>query len=524
MGMLLILAASAAAFAQVAPANAQNQSLQPAPLPETGRVEGVLAAGGLVSVDGATFACFAVDTPPDSRWTVRATSAVFAPEVWVARGALCNVANPAHRQVAGASGTAEVSFNSPGGRYLVLVRTRDAGGAFQLAVEPQATSFSQARPGGATQRAPAGDEARIATMRRQSADLEARREAEAEAARYRAEQQRLAQAQAEADRRAAERRRREESDAFWGAVLTGTVEVMNEVAADMAVENARMMAAQQREMERQQDLARQRQEQERQAREWEARNSGGGGGSSSPTTGGGSGGGQDRAAAEAHAQRLSQQQEDRRRQEREQIRQAEERRIAEAQRQAEARSQAWLAQQARGSDYSDSGTSGGSSATTSGRTRTMAPSPSGGSSRTGLQPVPRGTEGPSHHGSLSKQVSAIGQCAASSVNLNYDAHTLFGEPLASANWEFSGDEGCTAPSSSTVWLRIEDGPAYAYIRISTTAPTANRGEGTSMGSTGMDWSQAACGFNGARRTSCLSADDAKSLWVNGQVTGFEIGW
>lgn len=345
--MRLPLIAGGAFFAFAFVAQGQTSAQQPVPLPESGSVQGRIEAGGAVAADGAAFACYALDTAPNSRWTVRVASSAFTPEVWVARGALCNVANPAHRQVAGLDGEVEVAFNSPGGRYLVLVRSQGGVGDYTLDARGGSTRAASSQPAG-SQTAAVTEDARVALMRRQSAELESRRQAEAEAARSRAEQQRLAEAQAAAQRRAAERRRREERSAFWGAVVSGAVQAMNEVTVEMAAENARMMEAQQRQLAQQQEQARHRQEQERLAREWEARNSGTNRSSSGATGQAPNQQTQDRAAAEASARRLSQQQNERRLQEQALIRQAEERRLADQRRLAEMQNRALLNQRNSG--------------------------------------------------------------------------------------------------------------------------------------------------------------------------------
>lgn len=509
LALWLVLTTAGAALAQAGPPR------QPQTIPPSGAVEAELGTESPTAADGARFDCYAIETNPGSRWSIRARSKAFAPELWVARGSLCNVASPTHRQVADMAGAAELSFNSPGGRYLVLVRSRGGAGAYSLdAQSGQAGGASQFA--GGIQNASVGDDPRIAIMRRQSAELETRRQIEAENARFQAEQRRIAEEQVAAQRRAAERQRRQENDAFWGALLTGAVEVMNEATAEMAAENARMAEAQARQLARQQDEVRRRNEQVRLANEEAARRS-----SQPPSFAGGAGGGsaqaQERAMAEAHARQRSQAEQARRQQESLMIRQAEERRIAGEQRAAEARSQAWLRSGGFNAPSSDGGGGALAAGSSNSGARAMAASPSGGYSRTGLQPIPRGTEGPSHRGSSTRQISAIGQCAATSARLNYDLHTLLGDPLVSAEWDFSGADGCDAPRNVTIWVRLEAGPAYGYVEIVTTG-------GTSLGSTGIDWSEAACGFNGPRAAGCLSEEDAKSLWVNGRVTGFEIAW
>ena len=51
------------------------------------------------------------------------------------------------------------------------------------------------------------------------------------------------------------------------------------------------------------------------------------------------------------------------------------------------------------------------------------------------------------------------------------------------------------------------------------------GAGFGYNTTGSpSWNDLLCGFEGAQRYDCFGAEDAKWLWQNGYVSGFEVGW
>lgn len=257
LALWLVLTMAGAALAQAGPAR------RPQTLPPSGAVKGELVTEAPSAPDGARYDCYAIDTNPGSRWTIRAQSAAFAPEIWVARGSLCDAASPAHRQVADATGAAELSFNSPGGRYLVMVRGAGAGkvGRYTLLVDgtrsPSAAAAAPVTPDQAAAQ-------RVALMNRQVAERRAVVAAEeaaakaAEDARRRAERARLAAArQAEREREAA---RSQAIGAFMGALSMVANEYNAQVQADNArieAENARMFA-ENAERIRQRDAAQQR--------------------------------------------------------------------------------------------------------------------------------------------------------------------------------------------------------------------------------------------------------------------------
>lgn len=152
----------------------------------------------------------------------------------------------------------------------------------------------------------------------------------------------------------------------------------------------------------------------------------------------------------------------------------------------------------------------------------MARNASGGFSNVGLPPIEQGATPPGA-GQLSMAVTHIGGCQASNVNVSYNLGMLVGEPTVSGSWGWSGEDGCTAPHTTEVWLRLQHGAAYGYVRLDGTVPPPNRGGG--YNSTGSpNWGRLVCGFNGGSSAGCMDAESARRLWAHGQVVGFAIGW
>lgn len=152
----------------------------------------------------------------------------------------------------------------------------------------------------------------------------------------------------------------------------------------------------------------------------------------------------------------------------------------------------------------------------------MARNTSGGVSAVGLPPDSRGGGGPGR-GEMSISVDHIGGCAATGASVRYSLNSIMGEPTVAGSFSWQGEEGCSVPSSTDAWVKVQYGTSYGWVNLDPAAPEANRGYGyNSPGS--PNWGQLLCGFEGGRRTSCLDADSAKRLWAHGQVTEVRIGW
>ena len=130
---------------------------------------------------------------------------------------------------------------------------------------------------------------------------------------------------------------------------------------------------------------------------------------------------------------------------------------------------------------------------------------------------------PPGSGTLSMGVSNVGQCRATSVSVRYNLGVIMGEPTVGGTWSFEGEEGCSPPANTVVWLRLSTGSGYGFVRLDPSVPTANRGPG--YNSTGSpNWNQLVCAFNGSGPAGCMNEAQARAIWANGQVTGFVMGW
>tara|TARA_A100001391_G_scaffold151462_3_gene109108 strand:+ start:24935 stop:25405 length:471 start_codon:yes stop_codon:yes gene_type:complete len=127
-------------------------------------------------------------------------------------------------------------------------------------------------------------------------------------------------------------------------------------------------------------------------------------------------------------------------------------------------------------------------------------------------------------GSQSQSNFRVGSCQVSSMQVIYKLDSLMGEPTVSGSYKWTGDGSCTLPSSTTIWLKVEDGSGgRGYVRLKPAVPQANGAYG--YNTTGSpDWDEALCGFSGNRRTSCLPPNGAKNLWKSGRVTDFSVTW
>ncbi|EKF74582.1 hypothetical protein A11A3_08145 [Alcanivorax hongdengensis A-11-3] len=126
-------------------------------------------------------------------------------------------------------------------------------------------------------------------------------------------------------------------------------------------------------------------------------------------------------------------------------------------------------------------------------------------------------------GSQSQFNVRIGNCMASSLEVRYRLDSLMGEPIVGGSYRWNGDNRCDLPSSTVIWLKVQSGSTYGYVRLDPAVPGANRGFGYNV-SGSPEWDEAICGFNGTRRTGCMNSSAAKSLWKSGRVTGFSVAW
>lgn len=117
----------------------------------------------------------------------------------------------------------------------------------------------------------------------------------------------------------------------------------------------------------------------------------------------------------------------------------------------------------------------------------------------------------------------IGNCSASTVEVRYRLDSLMGEPVVGGSWRWDGDSSCRVPSSAMIWLKVQNGANYGFVRLDPAIPSANQGFGFNV-SGSPNWDEVVCGYNGTRPQGCMDSSSAKALWKSGRVTGFEVVW
>lgn len=530
---------------------------QPKALPSLGATKGMLAAG---ATD-----CFALDTQPGQDLKVSVTGAGFVAQVVLARGALCSANAPQVQGVAkGPGAPAALTFNAPGGRYLILIRASGEGaGRYELNVQTSRPAVQASGVGGGDA-APGAVDARVALMNAQVAQRQLQI-AQQEQARVEAEEARRAEI---ARQRAEEQRRKDERfeafASFVGAATMALSEASQEYTANMAAQSA-AVAEQQRNvaeaMARQQEAQRAASEanaraaaQAEQAKVAalaqqraslvndfnQAKAQGDVGGQRRALTNlqfnnqaALSAGLQDKVSS-ATEQRLgpqpssnpqaaqAQRQAEAARAEAARVeadrqRQAEQQRVAEqqrqaqeAQRQAELRRQAELQKQAEAQRLQAQ------------RQARMMANSSGGFSASGLAGLPTTGSGSPGSGRLSRGIDHVGGCQASSFSVGWRLSTYMGGGSVGGTWRWTGEQGCSPPAYATVWLKVQSGSAYGWVPITPSPPLAGQDSLDIAGI--LDWDDMFCGFRGASRSGCMSADDAKRLWLNGNVVDAALGW
>jgi len=81
-------------------------------------------------------------------------------------------------------------------------------------------------------------------------------------------------------------------------------------------------------------------------------------------------------------------------------------------------------------------------------------------------------------GSQSRHNFRVGNCQVSNMQVLYKLDSLMGEPTVSGSYKWSGNGNCSLPSSTTIWLKVEDGSGgRGYVRLSPAVPKGNAGYG-----------------------------------------------
>lgn len=118
-------------------------------------------------------------------------------------------------------------------------------------------------------------------------------------------------------------------------------------------------------------------------------------------------------------------------------------------------------------------------------------------------------------------------CEVNNVRVRYHLGQSMGEPTVAGSWAYdqnSSARPCSPPTSTIVLLRIQMGSnIFGYVKLDPAMPRANGGFGyNSPGS--PDWDQLICSYNGAIRTQCMSAGEARAVWSQGRVAGAFLAW
>ena len=80
-------------------------------------------------------------------------------------------------------------------------------------------------------------------------------------------------------------------------------------------------------------------------------------------------------------------------------------------------------------------------------------------------------------GSQSERNFRVGNCQVSSMEVIYKLDSLMGEPTVSGSYKWTGNGNCTLPSSTTIWLKVEDGRGgRGYARLKPVVPMEARRE------------------------------------------------
>lgn len=139
----------------------------------------------------ARYDCYAINTAAKEEITVTLESSDFDPIIGVARGALCHASSLQYENdnIDSSTTTAQVSFKAPGGRYLVIVKSKspEAMGSYRLVIgNGAAQQVATQAPSAKTQRRQQIMEMEI--QQREAELAAARAKQEAERAAYEAQQ------------------------------------------------------------------------------------------------------------------------------------------------------------------------------------------------------------------------------------------------------------------------------------------------------------------------------------------------
>ena len=127
-------------------------------------------------------------------------------------------------------------------------------------------------------------------------------------------------------------------------------------------------------------------------------------------------------------------------------------------------------------------------------------------------------------GLLSKSNLQVAGIQIAKIDVKYKIDTLFGEPVVTGTWKWTAggaDQNETLPSNLRVWLKIQNGTSYGFVKINPTIPRS--GQDYAYHSSGSpNWDTFLCGFNGSEKMGSLTAEQAKAIYKGGRVVDFKL--
>ncbi|QJX02544.1 hypothetical protein HML84_13675 [Alcanivorax sp. IO_7] len=126
-------------------------------------------------------------------------------------------------------------------------------------------------------------------------------------------------------------------------------------------------------------------------------------------------------------------------------------------------------------------------------------------------------------GSQSRHNFRVGSCQVSSMQVIYKLDSLMGEPTVSGSYKWTGNGNCSLPSSTTLWLKVQDSSGGAAMYASNrrspkaTAPTAITPPAPGLGRSPVRLQR-------QPPHQLPAPNGAKNLWKSGRVTDFSVTW
>lgn len=130
-------------------------------------------------------------------------------------------------------------------------------------------------------------------------------------------------------------------------------------------------------------------------------------------------------------------------------------------------------------------------------------------------------------GTLRKTNLQYSDIEIAELEVKYRLDTLMGEPTAGGAWKWTKggapDEDAKLPYDFVIWLKIRNGSAYGFVKLNPTVPKSGKGYG--FNATGSpDWDDYICSFRGPEKDGCMTEEQAKAVFKGGEVVDFEVSY